>query len=321
MDGGSTPLRVRPSAAPEFTDEDGAPPNTRPRRAGRGLPSARDWWRRTEVATAPGASRSARAPGSPSRSPWPRAGTPARRHGRLRSARPARRPRSRASSSWTTTRTRFASCTTRSPRRAAPTRVTAEPGEAAGLIRTERPQLALLDLVLPGTGGIEPMAEVPELSDLPVVFISDYGRDETIARAFASRPAPSTASSSPSRRPSSPRGSGRRFAPARARRRSCSARSLAIDYERRRVTVDGRAVALTATEYEILCILPVDAGRVVMSESLLRPAWDAGEPTDTERVRTFVKQLRAKLGDDATRPADIFNERAVGYRMATLDEE
>ena len=54
---------------------------------------------------------------------------------------------------------------------------------------------------------------------------------------------------------------------------------------------------------EILRILSVDAGRVVTSESLLRQARDAGEPTDTERVRTFVKQLRAKLGDDAKRPA------------------
>ena len=97
--------------------------------------------------------------------------------------------------------------------------------------------------------------------------------------------------------------------------------TLAIDYEGRRVTVDGRAVALIATEYETLRILPVDAGRVVTSESLLRQAWEAGEPTDTERVRAFVKQLRAKLGDDAARPADIFNERAVGYCMARPDEE
>ena len=62
--------------------------------------------------------------------------------------------------------------------------VTAEPGEIADLIRAGRPQLVLLDLVLPGTGGIELMTEVAELSDLPVIFISGYGRDETIARAF-----------------------------------------------------------------------------------------------------------------------------------------
>ncbi|MCY3876536.1 MAG: helix-turn-helix domain-containing protein, partial [Rhodobacteraceae bacterium] len=61
-------------------------------------------------------------------------------------------------------------------------------------------------------------------------------------------------------------------------------------------------------------------GRVVTSESLLRQAWDAREATDTERVRAFVKQIRAKLGDDATNPVYIFNERGVGYRMARPGE-
>ena len=54
-----------------------------------------------------------------------------------------------------------------------------------------------------------------------------------------------------------------------------------------------RAVALTATEYELLRILSVNAGRVVTFESVLGQTWDAHEPTDTERARAFVKQLRA----------------------------
>ena len=89
----------------------------------------------------------------------------------------------------------------------------------------------------------------------------------------------------------------------------------------RRLTVDGRDVALTATEYEILRILSVDAGRVVTSESLLRQARDDRKPTDTDRVRAFVKQIRAKLGDDAADPRWIFNERGVGYRMPRPGEE
>ncbi len=67
-------------------------------------------------------------------------------------------------------------------------------------------------------------------------------------------------------------------------------------------------------------ILSVNAGRVVTSESLLRQAWDGRDSTDTERVRAFVKQLRAKLGDDAARPTFIFNQRGVGYRMAEPGE-
>ena len=193
--------------------------------------------------------------------------------------------------------------------------VTAEPGEIAGLVRAERPQLVLLDLMLPGTGGIELMGEVPELADLPVIFISGYGRDETIARAFEAGAADYIV------KPFSPTELTARVGAALRARAGAAPfvlGALAIDYARRRVTVDGRAVALTATEYEILRILSVDAGRVVTSESLLRRAWDGGrEPTDTERVRAFVKQLRAKLGDDASRPAYIFNERGVGYRIAT----
>ena len=192
-------------------------------------------------------------------------------------------------------------------------RVTAEPGEIADLIRAERPKLVLLDLMLPGADGIELMGEVAELSDLPVIFLSGYGRDETIARAFEAGAAdyivkPFSATELAARVGAAIR--------ARAGAAPFVLGALAIDYARRRVTVDGRAVALTATEYEILRILSVDAGRVVTSEALLRQAWDgARAPTDTERVRAFVGQLRAKLGDDAARPAYIFNERGVGYRM------
>ncbi|MCY4141170.1 MAG: response regulator, partial [Rhodobacteraceae bacterium] len=195
--------------------------------------------------------------------------------------------------------------------------VTAEPGEIAGLIRAERPKLVLLDLMLPGTDGIELMNEVAELSDLPVIFISGYGRDETIARAFEAGAADYVVKPFSATELNARVGAALR---ARAGAEPFVFDALAIDYERRRVTVDGRAVALTATEYEILRILSVNAGRVVTSESLLRQAWDAREATDTERVRAFVKQIRAKLGDDATNPVYIFNERGVGYRMARPGE-
>ena len=62
--------------------------------------------------------------------------------------------------------------------------VTGDPERVPDLIRSEKPRLVLLDLMLPGTDGIELMERVPELADLPVIFISGYGRDETIARAL-----------------------------------------------------------------------------------------------------------------------------------------
>ena len=197
--------------------------------------------------------------------------------------------------------------------------VTGDPGELAALIHSEKPQLVLLDLILPGADGIELMAEIPELSELPVIFISGYGRDET-NRARVRERRRGTTSSSPSRQRSSRRGSGRCCAAARVPSRSCS-RELAIDYERRRVTVGGRAVPLTTTEYELLRILSVNAGRVVTFGVAASPGVGrAAVLLDTGPARAFVKKLRAKLGDDAASPTYIFNERGVGYRMEDPNE-
>ena len=62
--------------------------------------------------------------------------------------------------------------------------VTVELGELAHIIRSEKPRQVLLDLVLPGQDGIALMKQIPEISDLPVIFISGHGRDETVAAAF-----------------------------------------------------------------------------------------------------------------------------------------
>ena len=189
---------------------------------------------------------------------------------------------------------------------------TADPGEFAALIRAEKPALVLLDLVLPGTDGIELMETVPELSDLPVIFLSAYGRDETVARALEAGADDYIV------KPFSPTELTARIEA--ALRRTAGAApfvlgELAIDYERSRASVAGRELTLTPREYELLRILSVNAGRVVTSESLLRQAWSERNSEGTEPVRAFVKQLRAKLGDDAANPAYIFTERGVGYRV------
>ena len=96
---------------------------------------------------------------------------------------------------------------------------------------------------------------------------------------------------------------------------------LAIDYGERRVTLAGRLVELTATEYDLLCVLARNAGQVLSYGALLRQVWGARRGGDRKLVRTFVKVLRQKLGDDASSPAWIFTERGVGYRMARPDGE
>ena len=194
--------------------------------------------------------------------------------------------------------------------------VTGDPRDVPSLVRTEKPELVLLDLMLPGTDGIELMAAVPELADLPVIFISGYGRDETIARALGSGAVDYIV------KPFSPTELTARIGVA-LRKRSAPEPfrlgDLAIDYERRRVSVAGRAVALTATEYALLRVLSLNAGRVVTHEALLRRVW-GGRDNGAGPVRAYVKRLRRKLGDDAARPAYILTERGVGYRMAAPND-
>ena len=195
--------------------------------------------------------------------------------------------------------------------------VTGNPRELSDLVAAHTPQLVLLDLVLPGTDGIELMQSIPQLADLPVIFVSGYGRDETIARAlelgaddYIVKPF------SPTELMARVRAALRR----RAEPEPFLLGDLAIHYEQRQVTVAGRPVRLTATEYELLRVLSVNAGRVLTSDALLRRVRrgrDAGDPT---LVRTLVKKLRRKLGDDAAKPAYVLTERGVGYRIATPAE-
>ena len=77
---------------------------------------------------------------------------------------------------------------------------------------------------------------------------------------------------------------------------------------------------LNATEYELLRVLSLEAGRVVSYETLLERVWTGREGANPNRVRIFVRNLRRKLGEDAARPEYIFSERKIGYRMAEPDE-
>ena len=86
------------------------------------------------------------------------------------------------------------------------------------------------------------------------------------------------------------------------------------------MTVAGSPLELTATEFDLLKALSVNAGRVITYDSLLRQVWGRREHGDPQLVRTYVKRLRRKIGDDADRSAYIFTVRRVGYRMARPSE-
>ena len=91
---------------------------------------------------------------------------------------------------------------------------------------------------------------------------------------------------------------------------------VTIDYARHRVTLAGRPVELTPIEYRLLSELSMNAGRVLTHEHLLQRVWGLGRPGDSGQVRTIVKRLRQKLGDDASDPKYILTQPRVGYRMA-----
>ena len=201
--------------------------------------------------------------------------------------------------------------------------VTADPGEVAPLIKASKPQLVLLDLVLPGTDGIKLMEDILAVDQVPVILLSGYGRDEIVARAFE------RGASDYVVKPFSPTELIARIQ-ATLRQEADPDQAepdqpyvlgdLTINYQERRVTVAGRRVRLTAKEYQLLYELSVGRGRVLTHDVLLRRIWGLYSSGDSRLVRTLVKRLRRTLGDDANNPRYIFTEPGVGYRMGTAEE-
>ena len=196
--------------------------------------------------------------------------------------------------------------------------VTGDPEEALSQVEANDPHLVLLDLMLPGTDGIELMGNILDMADVPVIFLSAYGQEETIARAFEKGADDYVV------KPFSPTELVARIKAALRKREAPEwaepsepyvFEELTVEYAERRVTLAGRPVQLTAIEYGLLFELSANAGRVMTYDRLLRRVWGLRGSGDSRRVRTAAKQLRRKLGDDANNPTYILNEPRVGYRM------
>ena len=192
--------------------------------------------------------------------------------------------------------------------------VTGDPGKVQDLIEARQPDLILLDLLLPGTDGIEMMQNMPALSERPVIFLSAYGRDETIARALEIGAVDYVV------KPFSPTELIARIRAALRKEvgspEPFKVGDLVIDYDGRSVAFNGRPLKLTATEYDLLRILSTNAGKAITYDQLLRNVWRSRNTGDTRVVRAIVKKLRSKLGDSIKDPRYIFTESRVGYRMA-----
>ncbi len=193
--------------------------------------------------------------------------------------------------------------------------VTGDPQEALRLVQEKRPQLALLDLMLPGTDGIGLMMDIRRSADVPIIFLSAYGREEIIAQAldmgasdYIVKPFSQTELLARIRaalrgrtesEPSEPYVHG----------------DLMIDYVDRNVTLAGRRVDLVAMEYSMLAELSANAGRVSTYQQILEKVWGERSSGDLRPMRTIVAKLRRKIRDDARAPKYIFTEPRIGYRM------
>jgi signal transduction histidine kinase/DNA-binding response OmpR family regulator len=193
--------------------------------------------------------------------------------------------------------------------------LTGEPEDVLRLVADEKPELVLLDLMLPGADGIDLMKEILAVADVPVIFLSAYGREELVAKAFDMGAADYVV------KPFSETELAARIRAALRRRAAAEPaepyvlEDLTIDYAARRVTLAGEVLHLTATEYGLLAELSANAGRVLTYEQLLERVWGEKGDGDVRPMRTIVSKLRRKLGEDGEHPRYIFTEPRVGFRM------
>ena len=190
--------------------------------------------------------------------------------------------------------------------------------EAEEIIEAQNPHVILLEPTLPGAEGLDMLVRIGRISGVPVIVVAGHPWDRNVGRAFElgafdyiSKPFTST------ELVTRIDVALRRSSAAGWKEPSVLYRhgDLTIDYIEREVSVAGCPVHLTATEYKLLVELSANRGRVSTHDQLLRRVWGPLYSTDSRIVRTYVKELRHKLGDDAARPTYIFTEPGVGYRM------
>lgn len=197
---------------------------------------------------------------------------------------------------------------------------TGDPNEAMQMVNREAPHIILLDLILPGSHGFDLMRRIREVSNAPIIFLSAHNAEEDIVKAFQ------IGADDYVVKPFSPAELLARIEAALRKRaaqgqvamlRPYQRLDLRIDYARRNVTMSERKVHLTATEYKLLFELSASHGNAVSNEDLLRRIWGQSEKSgkSTTLVRSYIKRLRGKLGDDTNNPKYIFTEPQVGYRM------
>ena len=199
--------------------------------------------------------------------------------------------------------------------------VMAETGrDALRLIATAAPDVIVLDLGLPDMDGKDVLRQTRSFSKIPIIILSardqeaekilalDAGADDYVEKPFAI---------------------GELMARLRAALRHAThegreetrieSGGFCIDFAKRTVTKNGVAVKLTPKEYDILAMLARHAGRLLTHRQLLTAVWGPAHKEDTQYLRVFIGQLRAKIEEDSSAPQLILTEPGMGYRFADID--
>ncbi len=187
--------------------------------------------------------------------------------------------------------------------------------EGLVLAAQHRPAVVILDLGLPDLHGQEVLRRLREWSNAPVLILSvqddepgkvaalDSGADDYVTKPF-------NTSELLARLRVALRHAAKQEEPA-----VFQAGKLVADLATRRVTVNGRDVKLSVTEYNLLRFLVRHAGKVLTHRQILREVWGPGHDEHTHYLRVYIAHLREKIEADASRPEIILTEPGVGYRL------
>jgi two-component system KDP operon response regulator KdpE len=187
--------------------------------------------------------------------------------------------------------------------------------EALTLFQERRPDVVLLDLMLPGIDGLEVCRQVRAISQTPIIILSakgeerdkvaalDLGADDYLTKPFGVEELLARIRVA------------LRHAARSATEPVIAVGPVVVDLGRRRVTRDGAEIHLTPTEYDVLKYLVQHADRVVTHRTLLGAVWGGEYADQTPMLRVFIKQLRQKVEADPSDPRLIVTEPGVGYRL------
>jgi two-component system KDP operon response regulator KdpE len=181
----------------------------------------------------------------------------------------------------------------------------------------EMPTLVLLDMNMPGMGGLETCRAIRAGSDVPVIILSvrntekdkvaalDAGADDYVTKPFGIEELLARIRAAMRRSTSSPEGGPQGF----------TAPDLEINFETRHVHANGKDVRLTPKEFDLLRYLVTHSGKPVTHRELLQAIWGPDYGDEPEYLRVFINQVRKKIEADPSKPKYILTEPWVGYRF------